>query len=251
MPGVNPYPTITGSASHEIHTNKHGQAVSMFRASPWVIYEPTRAPMADPYDMDQDVDMDAPLISTLREEDSPPPQPKAFRRSKASHKPTHAWPRPRRKEIHTDEEYDEVEEVEEEPEEDQLIDDDDELMKPVPAVALPNPSRSADASKRKTSAKRKQRKTEKRIAEDERKAQEKSLSIQAGPHSLPPTMSWFEATPQDNVEDGGQISAPPSGETSRVGTPKKSPKKVAAPPKKRLPSKYASLSCLLFPTFMP
>ncbi|KAF8079120.1 hypothetical protein FPV67DRAFT_1467583 [Lyophyllum atratum] len=227
MPGVNPYPTVPSSGSYEIQANKP-QAISMFRASPWVTYEPTttQGHLSDSYDMDQDVDMDAPQISTLRESESPPPQPKAStsgRRSKTSHKPPPVWPRPRRKELNTDEEYDEVEE-----EEDQLIDDDDELMKPVPAAALPNPARSGDSSKRKTSGKRKPRKSEKRIAEDERKAQEKAMSSQPGAPNLAPTMTWFEATPSEHPDDAGQadarpmsVSAPVAGDLSKLDTPKK------------------------------
>jgi len=104
--------------------------------------------------MDEDIDMDAPQISTLREEVTPPPVPKSAstsRRSKASTKPRMAdfptWPRPVRKDPQTEEEYEEAEE-----EEDQLIDDvDDDDMKPVPPAAL-SASRSGDSpSKRKIS----------------------------------------------------------------------------------------------------
>ncbi|KAG5643542.1 hypothetical protein DXG03_000683 [Asterophora parasitica] len=184
--------------------------------------------------MDHDVDMDAPQISTLREEESPPPQLKAStsaRRTKTAHKPPPAWSRPQRKEIGTDEEYDEVEE-----EEDQLIDDDedDELMKPVPAAALPNPSRFADASKRKTSNKRKPRKSEKRLAEDERKAQEKAMSNHPG--HLNPTVTWFEAVPSGYPDDSGPMSiSAPVGELAKPGTPKRAPKQPR--PMKKLPTK--------------
>ncbi|GLB43531.1 hypothetical protein LshimejAT787_1400430 [Lyophyllum shimeji] len=196
--------------------------------------------------MDHDVDMDAPQISTLREEESPPPQPKAStsgRRSKTAHKPSPAWARPRRKEINTDDEYDEVEE-----EEDQLIDDDDELMKPVPAAALPNPGRPGDASKRKTSSKRKPRRGEKRIAEDERKEQEKAMSSQAGTLNLAPSMTWFEATPSEHPDDTAQtdsrqisLSAPVGGERSKMETSKGTPKKAAASRAKKLPTKIKTV----------
>ncbi|KAG6877603.1 hypothetical protein C0993_005729 [Termitomyces sp. T159_Od127] len=173
--------------------------------------------------MDQDIDMDAPEISTLKDEETPPPQSKASgsgRRNKTKVPP--AWPRPRRPENLTDDEYDEVEE-----EEDQLIDDDeDELMKPVPVTALPNPSRSGEgAAKKRASNKRKPRKSEKRQAEDERKAQEKAMTNTSGPIELAPTVTWFEATPSgphdSNVKQS--VSAPVG--QSKVGTPTKAPKK--------------------------
>ncbi|KAG5731183.1 hypothetical protein E4T56_gene5005 [Termitomyces sp. T112] len=182
--------------------------------------------------MDQDIDMDAPEISTLKDEESPPPQPKASgsgRRTKT--KAPSAWPRPRRKENLTDDEYDEVEE-----EEDQLIDDDeDELMKPVPVTALPNPTRSGEVAKKRTSSKRKPRKSEKRIAEDERKAQEKVMTNVSGRIDLAPTMTWFEATPSELLIDVKQ-SVNVSGQ-SKVATPKKTPKKLAKTRTKLAPTK--------------
>ncbi|KAF5384889.1 hypothetical protein D9615_001100 [Tricholomella constricta] len=260
MPGVNPYPTIHGSGSHEIHPNKP-QAISVFRASPWVTYEPTtHGQLSDSHDMDHDVDMDAPEISTLREEESPPPTHKPLRRQPmmrtlppprprlplgATWPPLRSWPRFRAPLINTDEEYDEVEE-----EEDQLIDDDDdELMKPVPAAALPNPSRSTDASKRKTSSKRKPRKSEKRIAEDERKAQEKTMS---GTLILAPTLTWFEPTPSEHADDMGQAdtqqvsSSAPVGDLSKLGTPQRAQKQPDVPrPSKKLPTKLKTALPLL------
>ncbi|KAG6813244.1 hypothetical protein H0H92_012881 [Tricholoma furcatifolium] len=182
--------------------------------------------------MDQDVDMDAPEISILQEDESPPPQPKAStsaRRTKASHKAPPTWPRPRRQEIHTDDEYAEVED-----EEDQLIDDEDELLKPVPAAALPNPAKTGEP-KKKTASKRKPRKSEKRIAEEEKeekKALEKSTANDSG-GDLAPTMTWFEATPsasEPTDADVKQSVSAPVGLT-KSGTPKKSPKKPAVPHK--------------------
>ncbi|KAG5652197.1 hypothetical protein H0H81_005932 [Sphagnurus paluster] len=239
---ANPYPSIPSGGSHEIYVNKH-QAISMFRASPWVTYEPTTSQSLDTHDMDQDVDMDAPQISTLRDEESPPPQqPKAStsgRKTKTTtHKPPPVWPRPRRKEINTDEEYDEVEE-----EEDQLIDDDDEPTNPVSASAPVKPSASADASKRKASNKRKPRKSEKRIAEDERKAQEKVMS---SVQDLGPTMTWFEATPSEHPDDAGldrsaSISTPVGGDISKMGTPKRAAKPAVPRPAKKLPTKLKAV----------
>lgn len=204
----------------------------MFRVSPWVSYDPT----TQTFDMDQDIDMDAPEISTLKDEETPPPQPKASgsgRRTKTK-APT-AWPRPRRQENLTDDEYDEVEE-----EEDQLIDDDeDELMKPVPVTALPNPSRSGEvAAKKRTSNKRKPRKSEKRIAEDERKAQEKAMTNASGPIELAPTVTWFEATPSGSHDANVKQSVSAPVGQSKLGTPTKAPKKPGKPRTKMLPAKY-------------
>ncbi|KAF8665492.1 hypothetical protein AX16_000507 [Volvariella volvacea WC 439] len=97
---------------------------------------------------DDSMDMDAPQISILRDEETPPPQPKSTsgsRRSKASAAPKHpSWARPpiRKESVSEDELNEEPEE-----EEDQLIDDDDdELMKPVPPTALQNPAGRAAAA---------------------------------------------------------------------------------------------------------
>jgi len=138
-----------------------------FRASPWIPYEPSESklqPAQTGHNVNQDVDMDAPQISTLREEETPPPQPtrtSKFRvkllvndtkRAGSSSGSVSRTPQ--------DEGDDEDEE-----EEDQLIDDDDD-MNTNPSASL---SRHIDANpKRKSPNKRKPRKTEKRIAEDER-----------------------------------------------------------------------------------
>ncbi|KAG6841562.1 hypothetical protein C0991_009597 [Blastosporella zonata] len=241
MSGSNPYPTIPGGdTGHEIHANKP-QLVSMFRVSPWVSYDPTT--QHSDSSMDQDINMDAPEISTLKDEESPPPQPKVStsgRRTKTAKAPP-AWPRPRRKEIHTDDEYDEVEE-----EEDQLIDDDeDELMKPVPVTALPNPTRPGESPKKRISNKRKPRKSEKRQAEDERKAQAKVMTNVSGREDLAPTVTWFEATPSklQDADVKESISAPVGLTTS--ATPKKTPKKPAAPCTKMVPTKLKTAVPLL------
>ncbi|KAF9469616.1 hypothetical protein BDZ94DRAFT_1242836 [Collybia nuda] len=204
MPGgVNPYPKFSTLPSrhvpsNEIHANTEAQAMSMFRASPWVPYDPT--PNQPDVDNMDDEDMDAPQISTLREEETPPPQkPKgsSARRGKSTKMPktAPAWPKPR-KESHTEEEE------EAEDEEDQLIDDDDdEMMKPLPPAALPPSARSADATpKRKAAAKRKPRKSGGRIPEDEKKARDKD----AVPTIVPDTgasMTWFPAAPSEKQEE--------------------------------------------------
>jgi hypothetical protein len=240
MPSVNPYPKIPGHAStNEIHANTEAQAMSMFRASPWVTYDPT----ANQADMDnmEDVDMDAPQISTLREEETPPPQkPKvsAARRGKATKqaKTAPVWVRPPRKESNTEEEYDEAEE-----EEDQLIDDDDdEMMKPLPPAALAPSARSADVTpKRRVPNKRKPRKSEKRIAEDERKAREKDMSRTAGP-GAGASMAWFSATPSETHEEAdGAVKEPIP---PKAASPKKPGRKAVSAPRPKVKApilKYA------------
>ncbi|KAG6874377.1 hypothetical protein C0995_015113 [Termitomyces sp. Mi166 len=194
--------------------------------------------------MDQDIDMDAPEISTLKDEESPPPQPKVSgsgRRTKTKPKAPHAWPRPRRKENITDDEYDEVEE-----EEDQLIDDDeDEPVKPVPVTTFPNPSRSGEVAKKRTSSKRKPRKSEKRIAEDERKAQEKAMTNVSGRIELAPTVTWFEATPSEPPDSGVKQSVSAPVGQSKLGTSKKASKKPATTRTKMVPMKLKTAVPLL------
>jgi Wiskott-Aldrich syndrome protein len=182
--------------------------------------------------MDEDVDMDAPQISTLREEVTPPPAPKsasASRRNKTSTKPRTAdfptWTRPVRKEPQTEEEFDEPEE-----EEDQLIDDDD--MKPIPPAAL-SASRSGDStSKRKSPAKKKPRKNDKRVVDDGKNAGEKAVPTQ----SEAPPLTWLASEQQQH--DDVHAEQPASTDAvelvpPQVVSPKKPPPKVpkAKPPK--------------------
>jgi hypothetical protein len=154
----------------------------MFRASPWISYEPAEsknhppapAPIATTVEhVDEDVDMDAPQISILREEQTPPPQPtrtSKFRVKLLVNDTGVVSPSPSsasRKQtlVRGDDEAIENDEDEE----DQLIDDDDEI----------NPATLPLSPKRKPSHKRKPKKTEKRMTEEDRKAKEKS-QIQAG-----------------------------------------------------------------------
>jgi hypothetical protein len=202
----------------------------MFRASPWVTYDPS-VNIHHPLDMDEDVDMDAPQISTLREEVTPPPVPKSAstsRRSKASAKPRTAefpsWSRPVRKEPVTEEEYEDAEE-----EEDQLIDDDDDGdMKPVPPAALSAGRSGESASKRKSPAKKKPRKSDKRGADDGKNAGEKAAPLVSD--TLP--LTWLASAHDEDThkEQPGPTSAaepaPPKVVTPRKLTPKASKPKV-------------------------
>jgi Wiskott-Aldrich syndrome protein len=200
--------------------------------------------------MDEDIDMDAPQISTLREEVTPPPVPKSAstaRRSKASTKPRTAdfptWPR--RKEPHTEEEFEEAEE-----EEDQLIDDDDDdNMKPVPPAAL-SASRSGDSgSKRKSPAKKKPRNVDKRAAEDGKNASEKAVPS----HPEAPPLTWLAAEQKQEDANAEQISSSNTAQEAppKVMRPKQVAQKAAKPkllkippsfkPKGKLPAKYDTL----------
>lgn len=129
----------------------HFKLFEMFRASPWINYEPgtDSRNLALPTDhhpahynnrarlhyniMNDDVDMDAPQISTLREEETPPPQLPIPSRSKfrvnllVGEKKGTSSPSAsgsRKPGMESAEEYDEEEH--DELEEDQLIDDVDD-----------------------------------------------------------------------------------------------------------------------------
>ncbi|KAJ7150353.1 hypothetical protein C8R46DRAFT_1124740 [Mycena filopes] len=182
---------------------------------------------------DHDVDMEAPQISTLRQEDSPPPPP---RRVKLLVKDTRAPPAQaasssRKRALEDDE-------LEEEDEEDQLIDDDDVLpSSAVPPVAQPSSAADASTSKRKAPSKRKPRKSEKKIAEEERKSKEKIM--QAGAPSLAPTMSWFEVSATKAHQHVGQMGTLDVGhvplEIVSLDAGAAAPSKP--PPKKKAPRK--------------
>ncbi|KAJ7651538.1 hypothetical protein DFH06DRAFT_546622 [Mycena polygramma] len=174
---------------------------------------------------DHDVDMDAPQISTLRQEDSPPPPP---RRVKLLVKDNRVAPPPsssRKRPLSDDDE------PEEEDEEDQLIDDDDVVPRlVVPPVA--QSSAAEPAPKRKAPSKRKPRKSEKKLAEEERKSKEKLM--QAGAANLAPTMSWFEVNAAKAHQHEGQQGTldlgplPPNNLVSLDAGPSKPPPKKKA-----------------------
>jgi hypothetical protein len=127
----------------------------MFRVSPWIQYDPngetqqdhshlTRTDNIRFRSMNEDVEMDAPQISTLRDDETPPPQ-QSHRTSKFRVKLTMGDKRvgssaaassPSKQEPHDEDEEDE----DEEDEEDQLIDDDDDEPRlPVPTATASAP----------------------------------------------------------------------------------------------------------------
>lgn len=172
--------------------------------------------------MDEDVDMDAPQISTLREEVTPPPPQRTGIRvklvvGKKNAGPTVTVPSKR---PHTEDEADEDED-----QEDQLIDDDDDVSaKPSKA-----PARPVEATpKRKAPVKRKAKKTEKKSSEEK---QEKPV-----PPPPPPSLpeegfdpNHISLTVAPPVEPA---PAPPKA-TKKKPAAKKAPvkPKVTKPPK--------------------
>ena len=137
----------------------------MFRVSPWIQYDPngetqqdhshlTRTDNIRFRSMNEDIEMDAPQISTLRDDETPPPQPartgkfrvKLVMGDNKRAGSSAAGPSPRKRESDEDED--------DEDEEDQLIDDDDDeprVPAPAAAAALPAPTTN---EKRGTGAKR-------------------------------------------------------------------------------------------------
>lgn len=186
-----------------------------FRASPWVSYEPSLLTQQDRdqrvsgSDMDGDIDMDAPRISTLKDEESPPPS--SHKKTAVSNKKRpqvtamsgEGWARGS-----ADKEAD----IEDE--EDQLIDELDEEEN-----GDAKPSRTIDvAQKRKASAKRKPRKGDKKATDPEKKSKDKGA-----PAGLPvaPTISIFKANPADSL-DGVELntSLAPMAVASELSVPK-------------------------------
>jgi hypothetical protein len=156
----------------------------MFRASPWVSYDPSAdyrnqgqpppPALAPPAQMDEDIDMDAPQISTLREDDSPSPvtshpaRTSKFRvklllnEGKSSALQSSSGP-PKQAPGLMDDEDDEEEE-------DQLIDDEEDARSNAPASGPSSGSRQPDTPpKRKVNPKKRVRKTESKLDEEKRK----------------------------------------------------------------------------------
>ena len=194
----------------------------MFRASPWISYEPAESKVhhgspPDPIkakpatdDMDEDVDMDAPQISILRDEESPPPPQQPTRTSKfrvkllvndakapptspgsTSRKPSNG-PRDDPSLAAGEEDDDE--------EEDQLVDDDNHI----------NPS---TLPKRRSSSKRKPKR---KGTEDDKKPREKAF-VQPG-RSTPGSLlyrfsiSMLESASRQNTPPK-DVQNIPSGDT--------------------------------------
>ncbi|KAF4573412.1 hypothetical protein AB1N83_007731 [Pleurotus pulmonarius] len=203
----------------------------MFRASPWISFKPD---VHQEDQMDNDVDMDAPQISTLREEETPPPPKVTTRRIRlvVKEKPP-ASPAP--SVARTQATEDDADNDNDEDEEDQLIDDDnDDAASVPPVVETPSPT------KRKAAAKRKPRKSEKQTpqaAQDEKKVHEKG----AIPHE---ELEETKPAPEAIVP----LSAvPPSLSPAKAGR-KRAPRKPAANPR---PKKAPKLTKPVIPPVPP
>lgn len=235
----------------EIKANRAVVIMSTFRASPWVSYDPTSSQPppskimdSKPGDADNDVDMDAPQISTLRDEESPPPQKRRAPRT-GRNDPIYVQQLKQQKAAAvaaaavSEEDFD----AEPEEEEDQLIDDDDDddmAKPPGPTIILPPSGRSTDtAQKKKPVAKpKKSKKVEKK--EGEKKVKDKIPPPPTDVPNLAPTMSWFEATPSEPYEEAGRseaiqisLNGAPIESTSAkaLGKKKASPRKPAVVPR--------------------
>lgn len=135
----------------------------MFRASPWVTYDPSSdaaTPAShsfshSPAMASEDVEMDAPQISTLREDETPEPDPAPARTTKFRVKllvgEGKASSSSSKTQASQPESEDDDEDDDEDDEEDQLIDDEDEQEVKVPT---PSPAVSAAPSTRGTPVKR-------------------------------------------------------------------------------------------------
>lgn len=199
---------------------------SSFRASPWVTYEPTtsypnRQQPRPTTEMDVDVDMDAPQISTLPEEATPPPA-SAKSKSKPGWSKPQGWnkgpngpPLQSGRSPHSRDDLDEPEE-----EEDQLIDDDDDDALQPSATSSSRPTEN-----RKLPAKKKARKGNKLTAETGEKAKEK-VPDPMGTQNLAPTMSCFKATPVESHEDA-ETATISQTKVPNDATPVKVKKKVS------------------------
>ncbi|KAL0565855.1 hypothetical protein V5O48_016165 [Marasmius crinis-equi] len=239
-----------------------------FRVGPWVSYEPPSSsshtssfPVMD----QQDVDMEAPQISTLREEETPPPPRASNPRFKlklvvkdktktiTSSSAGAGSGKPRTEAQEGEEEEDD--------QEDQLIDDDDS---PIPAASLASGSgskrKAGSASTTTGSAKRKKNGKKADGGGGEGKLKEKvTQGQQAGAPDLAPTMSWFQANPAtEQLEDSGAGAegriklAPDDADTPlSVSSASASTKKKAKKTPAKKPKATANPRLKLIPPLLP
>ncbi|KAH9948184.1 Dopey, N-terminal-domain-containing protein [Amylocystis lapponica] len=212
----------------------------MFRVSPWITYDPSADARTEPlirsnthfYNMNEDVEMDAPQISTLREEETPEPAPARTSKFRVKllvnegkragsltgpslHKQTPA-------------ESDDEDE-EDEDEEDQLIDDDDDdSVKWSAPPAIPVPEPHVPASTRGSPTKRGQ-------GRGRGGGRRRGRGAASNSAAVAPT---FEVAPSEAAATTGQGSVsevwdPATATTSAIPA-------VLPPPRKRAPAKGAT-----------
>lgn len=197
--------------------------------------------------MDDDVDMDAPQISTLREDDTPPPargsKPRVKlllgdKKSKGKSSPP-SVPAAARKSVpqnQTQPQPQSEEEVDEEDEEDQLIDDDE----PAPSISAPVASVST-GTKRKAPPKKpsRPRKNDKQDKEDKKpdgESRPRFLYVVVRGTKLPLLIE-----PREHPDTDGQSVSTAALPEKPPPKKKAAPRKTAAAPKGnkiKVPPKY-------------
>ncbi|KAI0050611.1 hypothetical protein FA95DRAFT_1676635 [Auriscalpium vulgare] len=203
----------------------------MFRASPWITYDPPALPSA-PMDADHDADLDAPQISTLREEDTPPPPPSpAANRGKFRVKLLVNEPKPGTKFItfngETGEEAagasdapDEEDAPEDDDEEDELIDDDEEL---VSRTARRTQAKGKAAAKRKAARAATGAPASKPLTTSSEAAPPEShLATHSPPRDVSDVASVEAASPMPPAVVPAKRKAVPKGTTAAQRAPRKS-----------------------------
>jgi hypothetical protein len=199
--------------------------IHMFRVTPWSHYKPSGKDSRDRNssqdnqnnsDMDDDVDMEAPQISILQDDKTPPPsslRTSKFRVKLLVNDKKHGSSQASRDDEREDDE-----------EEDELIDDeDDELKSTTSTQVAPSPARGTAASKR--GSRSKGRAT---AAGTSRRKSAKANVPDPGP-----VMTWFEVSGPD-VEPGKQTQPGDTWESASVAsvnTPSTSATKKKAPAK--------------------
>lgn len=202
--------------------------------------------------MDDDVDMDAPQISTLPEEKTPPPKPPRSaqaRKSKPKQQPKSKpaeFPSWRKTAVTGGSDDEAVDDAEEE--EDQLIDDEDDIASSKPTPSSASAKISETAPKKKTPAKRKPRKEPGTEEDGHKKRTKKEKVSHPGTPALVAT--GLEATPSEPHDDGtgpntgantpsiSVVDSEPPEASSTSKTPKKkgTPRKTAPKTAKGKPS---------------
>ncbi|EMD42315.1 hypothetical protein CERSUDRAFT_110834 [Gelatoporia subvermispora B] len=212
-----------------------------FRVAPWKTYDPSLEARSDSLarnnhqvaNMAEDVDMDAPQISTLREDDTPEPPPTPARTSKfrvkllvnEGKRAGSLASTSSQKQARADSEDDD----EDEEEEDQLIDDDDDALKPVVVAPPPvAPNTRGTGSKRGRG----------------RGGGRKRGGRAGAPGVHPPvqdpgaSMTWFEVAQPDLAPSmsmgipGEVMTGPPPPARKKPGPPKGTPRAIRKKPAK-------------------